>query len=99
MEPVAYGALALKPWEFGRLTFGEFQGLIDGYIWRTEQKQIANARLVAPIINTCTSHELKRPVTVEMLMGIDAVNKKQVKMNHVGLSGQVKWRVSPNFVH
>ena len=79
MEPVAYGALALKPWEFGRLTFGEFQGLIDGYIWRTEQKQIANARLVAPIINTCTSHELKRPVTVEMLMGIDAVNKKQVK--------------------
>ena len=89
MEPVAYGALALKPWEFGRLTFGEFQGLIDGYIWRTEQKQIANARLVAPIINTCTSHELKRPVTVEMLMGIDAVNKKQVNMSNEEMQADI----------
>lgn len=75
MESIAYGALALKPWEFGRLTPGELQAMIDGYLWRSEQKQIAAARFVAPIINTCTSHELKRPVTVEMLMGIDTQKK------------------------
>lgn len=75
MEPIAYGALALKPWEFGKLTPGELQAMIDGYLWRSEQKQIAVARFVAPIINTCTSHELRRPVTVEMLMGIDTQKK------------------------
>jgi hypothetical protein len=77
MEPIVYGALALKPWEFGKLTPGELKAMIDGYMWRTEQRQIAVARFVAPIINTCTSHELKRPVTVEMLMGIDAQKKKR----------------------
>ena len=76
MAPVAYGALALKPWEFGALTPGEFQQLVDGYVWRTRQQQIAAASLVAPIINTCTSHVLKKPVTVDMLLGLDTTNKK-----------------------
>ena len=81
MEPIAYGALALKPWEFGRLTPGEFRLLIEGYLWRVEQRQTAAARLVAPIINTCASHELKRPVTVDMLMGVDSNKKKQGESN------------------
>ena len=77
MEPIAYGALALKPWEFGRLTPGELAQMVEGYRWRSEERQIAAARMVAPIINTCTSHELKRPVTVEMLMGIQPAKKKR----------------------
>ena len=76
MEPIAYGALALTPWEFGQLTPGEFQQMIDGYLWRKEQKQWAAAQLVAPIINTCTNYELKRPVTVDMLLGIEPAKKK-----------------------
>ena len=81
MEHIAYGALALKPWEFGKLTPDEFRRLIEGYLWRAEQRQTAAARLVAPIINTCTSHELKRPVTVDMLMGVDTNKKTQGEIN------------------
>lgn len=29
--------MALRPWEFGRLTPGEFMQLVDGYRWRQEQ--------------------------------------------------------------
>ena len=65
----------MKPWEFGRLTPGELAQLVEGYKWRSEVRQLAAARLVAPIINTCTNHELKRPVTVEMLMGISEAGK------------------------
>lgn len=70
MAPLAYGALELTPWQFGRLTPGELAQLAEGYKWRSEEKQRAAACLIAPIINTCASHELKRPVTVEMLTGI-----------------------------
>ena len=71
MSPIAYGALDLKPWEFGKLTAGEFLDLLRGYKWRMEQKQILLASFVAPVINTCTNRELKKPVTVEMLLGIE----------------------------
>lgn len=75
---MAYGPLGLKPWEFGRLTFGEFKQLADGYHWRTKQEQIATAGFVASIINTCTSRDLKRSVTVDMLLGQES-KEKQVK--------------------
>ena len=71
MEPMAYGALNLKPWEFGRLTPGEFLQLLNGYKWRMEQKQVLLAQFVATIIKKCTNRELKKPVTVEMLLGIE----------------------------
>jgi len=77
MASIAYGALALKPWEFGRLTPGEFQELVEGYLWRTQERQIEAARFVAPIINACTSYDLKQPVTVEMLLGKDPKTKEQ----------------------
>ncbi len=66
---MAYGPLGLKPWEFGRLTFGEFYELAEGYHWRTQQEQRMTAGFVASIINTCTSRDLKKPVTVELLLG------------------------------
>ena len=80
--PVAYGPLGLKPWEFGRLTFGEFYELAEGYHWRTKQEQTAAAGFVASIINTCTSRDLKRPVTVEMLLGLKALDKEVKTKEH-----------------
>ena len=68
-EPVAYGPLGLKPWEFGRLTVGEFAQLAEGYLWRIRQEQIFSAGVAASIINCCSPNKLKRPVTVEMLLG------------------------------
>jgi len=76
--PVAYGPLGLKPWEFGRLTFGEFYELAEGYHWRTRQEQIMTAGFVASIINTCTSRDLKKPVTVDMLLGRDRQENHKV---------------------
>jgi len=77
MAPLAYGALQLKPWEFGRLTPGEFIALLEGYKWRMEQRQILLAQFVAPIINTCANRELKKPVTVEMLLGREPKGEKK----------------------
>ena len=76
--PVAYGPLELKPWEFGRLTFGEFYALAEGYHWRTRQEQTMAAGFVASIINTCTSRDLKKPVTVDMLLGREPKAKQRV---------------------
>ena len=66
---MAYGPLGLKPWEFGRLTFGEFQALAEGYQWRKEQEQVLSAGFVASLINTCSTRDLKSAVTVDMLLG------------------------------
>ena len=59
------------------MTPEELAQMATGYKWRSEEKQRAAACLVAPVINTCASHELKRPVTVDMLLGIES-KKKQV---------------------
>ena len=75
MEPVAYGPLQLNPWEFGRLTFDEFIKMTDGVKWRSKEEQITTAGFVATLINCCTPNRLKRPVTVEMLIGKDAEAK------------------------
>lgn len=75
---MAYGPLGLKPWEFGRLTFGEFYELAEGYHWRSRQEQIMTAGFVASIINTCTSRDLKKPVTVDMLLGREPKEKQKV---------------------
>ena len=74
---MAYGPLGLKPWEFGRLTFGEFYELAEGYHWRIQQEQKMTAGFVASIINTCTSRDLKSAVTVEMLLGRDPAKSQE----------------------
>lgn len=39
-EPVAYGALALKPWEFERLQPHEYYALYDGYEYRQRRRRV-----------------------------------------------------------
>ena len=80
---MAYGPLGLKPWEFGRLTFGEFYELAEGYHWRTQQEQKMTAAFVASIINTCTSRDLKRAVTVDMLLGCGPAQKQEKTQDQV----------------
>ena len=80
---MAYGPLGLKPWEFGRLTFGEFYELAEGYHWRIQQEQRMTAGFVASIINTCTSRDLKKPVTVELLLGRDPAQKQDKTKDQV----------------
>ena len=80
---MAYGPLGLKPWEFGRLTFGEFYELAEGYHWRTQQEQKMTAGFVASIINTCTSRDLKKPVTVELLLGYGPAKSQEKTQDQV----------------
>ena len=83
---MAYGPLGLKPWEFGRLTFGEFYELAEGYHWRTQQEQKMTAGFVASIINTCTSRDLKKPVTVDMLLGRERQEKQKVTQDEAKMA-------------
>ena len=80
---MAYGPLGLKPWEFGQLTFGEFYELAEGYHWRAQQEQEMTAGFVASIINTCTSRDLKKPVTVELLLGYGPAQKQEKTQDQV----------------
>ena len=78
--------MGLKPWEFGRLTFGEFYELAEGYHWRTQQEQKMTAGFVASIINTCTSRDLKKPVTVDMLLGREPKEKQKVTQDEAKMA-------------
>lgn len=86
---MAYGALGLKPWEFGKLTIDEFAQMVDGYIWRTKQQQLSTAGFVAAIINTCTSRDLKRAITVDMLIGSEEQPKEKAKTDMADLLARV----------
>lgn len=35
----AYGVLQLKPWEFGRLTPGEYSDMMTAQVWVQQQRQ------------------------------------------------------------
>lgn len=94
MTPVAYGPLGLKPWEFGRLTVGEFRAMVEGYNWRSEQRNIFAARFVAPVINGCHSVKLKRPVTVESMLGYDPAKKSREAENRKKSGKQLRAELS-----
>ena len=50
-EPLAYGALNLKPWEFASLQPGEFLAMLEGYKWRLERKEEFAAYFTAALMN------------------------------------------------
>ena len=59
------------------MTFGEFTDLAEGHHWRMREEQKMTATFVASIINTCTSRDLKKPVTVDMLLGSDPAQSQE----------------------
>lgn len=66
-EPIAYGALALKPWEFSKLQPQEFIALLQGYTWRKEQQEELLAYFTAGIMNLF-GRSLVQPITPEELI-------------------------------
>lgn len=89
MEPIAYGALNLKPWEFGRLTVGEFLAMVKGHEWRVEQQRIHAASFVIPAINAC-SRNLKKPIKAEALLGFDPAKRAKEEKTKKLLEGKTK---------
>ncbi len=66
-EPLAYGQLALKPWEFGRLQPCEFILLLQGYSWRQTQQENMLAYFVCQLMNIEGKY-LVQPITVADLL-------------------------------
>ena len=65
------------------MTFGEFTDLAEGHHWRMREEQKMTAAFVASIINTCTSRDLKKPVTVELLLGYGPAQKQEKTQDQV----------------
>ena len=65
------------------MTFGEFTDLAEGHHWRMREEQKMTAAFVASIINTCTSRDLKRAVTVDMLLGCGPAQKQEKTQDQV----------------
>lgn len=66
-EPIAYGPLNLKPWEFERLQPGEFYQLYEGYRWRQERHEEMTAYFVACLMNV-SGKSLKRRLSPKDLL-------------------------------
>lgn len=65
MKRTAFGLLGLKPWEFWRLTPGEFEEMVEGYNLRVEHEMHRLAWHAANIMNV----HLKKKVTPGKLLG------------------------------
>lgn len=66
-QPIAYGALALKPWEFGKLQPWEFEEMLKGYIWRQERSDERTAYFVCALLNV-EGKSLKHKITARELL-------------------------------
>jgi hypothetical protein len=64
---LAYGQLALKPWEFGRLQPQEFMLLLEGYSWRRRQQENMIAYFVCQLMNIEGKY-LAQPIGVADLL-------------------------------
>lgn len=71
MEPVAYGLLALKPWELEQLQPYEFLLMVEGAIWRKERQEDIMAYFITPLININLEkkHQISPQVLIEPLRG------------------------------
>lgn len=61
---MAYGLLALKPWEFERLQPYEYQLLVEGAVWRMERREEIAAYFVSSMMNP----HLKKPIRPQALI-------------------------------
>lgn len=67
-EPLAYGPLELRPWEFGRLQPADFIALLEGYTWRSTQQENLLAYFVCHLLNV-EGKSLTAPIGVAELLG------------------------------
>lgn len=66
-KPIAYGELALRPWEFGQLTINEFNAMVRGYDTRRRLQLEQEATWVAHLLNA--TGNFKIPMTRDRLLG------------------------------
>ena len=66
-EPTAYGILHLLPWDFGRMTPGEFRSAMDGFEQHQRAEMRRSAWIVANLINGINPQKGAR-ITVEDLL-------------------------------
>lgn len=76
-EPIAYGALNLKPREFEELQPHEFYKLMDGYKWRKQEQEALFAYFVLPIVNS--QGTLKHPIEMKHLLDPLQPDQKRLK--------------------
>ncbi|MDT7040879.1 hypothetical protein [Candidatus Nitronereus thalassa] len=67
MRKIAYGPLALKPWEFEALTYAEFHQMIKGYLWRVEDEDLRLDERDSWRIAHLTAPHVKRKPNVKKL--------------------------------
>lgn len=65
-EPLAYGLLALKPWELEKLQPYEFLLMVEGAVWRRERQEDILAYFVTPLINV--QLDPKKQIKMETLI-------------------------------
>ncbi len=77
-EPIAYGPLALKPWDFFRLTVDEFHYQYQGYVWRRRRREEELAIMTVPLLNVA-GKSLKKPLSMDEFLGkkISAEQRKE----------------------
>lgn len=65
MEPLAYGPLELKPWEFAKLQPQEFEKMLEGYTLRRDRDNELRAYFTCLLI---APHVKKDSITVEKIL-------------------------------
>lgn len=83
MEPVAYGLLALKPWELERLQPYEFLLMVEGAIWRKQRQEDIMAYFVTPLININLDkkHQISPQALIAPLRG-DSEERARAEKQH-----------------
>ena len=78
MERLAYGPLALKPWEFEKLTPAEFNQMVDGYRRRQETAEDTMAWALSLLLSPYS----KTKIRPSMLLDRPSVAERE----------QVRWK-------
>ncbi|AGK52035.1 hypothetical protein [Bacillus sp. 1NLA3E] len=89
IKQIAYGPLNLSPEQLGRLTYGEFLDLYDGYKWR-EKRRLEMLALSASWI---TAPHLKRPIDPNDLLKPAAKKKKVTQEEKERVTREIEERL------
>lgn len=73
MQKIAYAFLDLRPHEFWKLTFAEFNLMVEGYQMRDKK----GYQKLAQHASWVTAPHLKRPIKPEKLLGQDNEGKEK----------------------
>ena len=76
-EPTAYGILHLLPWDFGRMTPGEFRSAMDGFEQHQRAEMRRSAWIVANMINGINPQKDTVITVDDLLPDLDRQNRNE----------------------